>query len=123
MPSHETPGQDTRSNLGALARTLLEARQQLLIDGRPATQQDIAQRLGVPFTYVSRWERGKVRPDIANLTKLAEVYDLDLTELVRLRNATPPPARTTSPDEDGHPVDELWPDEAGGESAEGRAAG
>lgn len=65
-----------------LARTLRGAREAR----KPLTQQAVAIALGVPFTYVSRWERGEVRPDVANLSRLATYYGLDLHDLIRQRN-------------------------------------
>lgn len=41
-------------------------------------QLDVAQALGVDSQYVSRWERGKVMPTLANLHRLAEVLGRDV---------------------------------------------
>lgn len=41
-------------------------------------QLDVAQALGVDSQYVSRWERGKVMPTMANLHRLADVFGRDV---------------------------------------------
>ena len=46
------------------------------------TQSSLADKLNVTYQAVSNWERGTSLPDIANLSKLCEVLDLDLYRLV-----------------------------------------
>jgi transcriptional regulator with XRE-family HTH domain len=48
------------------------------------TQRQVADALGLPHTYPSRWERGAVRPRPANLLGLADLYGLDAGALLRL---------------------------------------
>ncbi|WP_217913264.1 helix-turn-helix domain-containing protein [Miltoncostaea marina] len=89
-----------------LAQTLRDAR-----TSRGLTQQKVATALEVPFTYVSRWERAEVRPDSKHLEKLARFYELDLVELIRMRNEAPSGrSAATSPagePEARHPADVM----------------
>jgi len=48
------------------------------------TQRELAIALDVPSIYISRWERGRVKPDALNQQKLAEVlFEGDLSALYR----------------------------------------
>lgn len=49
---------------------------------RKATQEQIAEALGVSFQAVSSWERDEYKPDTDNLIKLAEIFDVSLSSLV-----------------------------------------
>lgn len=52
------------------------------------TQRELAIALDVPSVYVSRWERGAVRPDELNQQKLAEVlFAGDVSALYREKEA------------------------------------
>lgn len=46
------------------------------------TQSSLADKLNVTYQAVSNWERGASLPDIANLSRLCEILDLDLYKLV-----------------------------------------
>ena len=46
------------------------------------TQKDIATRLGVYPSAVTRWESGEKRPELPNLVKLADLYDVSLDYLL-----------------------------------------
>lgn len=46
------------------------------------TQDQIARRLCVTRQAVSRWENGKTQPDIQTITKLSEIYNCSIDELV-----------------------------------------
>jgi len=43
------------------------------------TQEDVAERLGVPQNFVSKLERGERRIDPIELAELAELYAKDLS--------------------------------------------
>lgn len=45
-------------------------------------QADLAARLGVSQTHVTRWESGKVRPRARMVEKLAEVFGVTVEELL-----------------------------------------
>lgn len=48
------------------------------------TQRELAIALDVPSLYVSRWERGQVKPDALNQQKLADVlFEGDISALYR----------------------------------------
>lgn len=46
------------------------------------TQAELADRLGVTYQAVSKWENGKNIPDIAILTEISKMFDLDINELL-----------------------------------------
>ncbi len=46
------------------------------------TQEQLAQSINVTRQAVSRWERGRTEPDIAMITTLARVLDIDAEELI-----------------------------------------
>jgi transcriptional regulator with XRE-family HTH domain len=46
------------------------------------TQTRLAERLGVPYQMVQRWEVGKAHPRPANMEKLAEVLEVSGEELL-----------------------------------------
>jgi transcriptional regulator with XRE-family HTH domain len=53
-------------------------------------QGDVAQYLGVSRTAVTHWESGKKRPDLVNLVKLADLYNVSLDYLMgRTDNPAP----------------------------------
>ena len=49
------------------------------------TQNEVAERLDVSFQAVSSWERDEYKPDTDNLIKLAEIYDVSLSNIVEER--------------------------------------
>ncbi len=49
------------------------------------TQEQIAEELDVSFQAVSAWERDENKPDLDNLLKLAEVFDVSLSAVVEER--------------------------------------
>lgn len=63
------------ANIGARLRELRKA--------RGLSQEAVADRLGTKQTYVSRWERGDVRPTYEYLVRLADIYDTSLDHIVR----------------------------------------
>ena len=47
------------------------------------TQSDLAQRLGYPQSYVSKYERGERRLDIVELLDVARILEIDATTLIQ----------------------------------------
>jgi transcriptional regulator with XRE-family HTH domain len=56
------------------------------------TQRQVADAIGVPHTYPSRWERGVVGPRPESLLALADLFRLDPAALLRLRVGIEPEA-------------------------------
>lgn len=46
------------------------------------TQEELAEKLSVTRQAVSNWENGKTEPDIETLTKIAQIFDTSIDELV-----------------------------------------
>lgn len=46
------------------------------------TQADLADKLGVTYQAVSKWENGKNIPDVALLTEICKLFNLDINELL-----------------------------------------
>ncbi len=46
------------------------------------TQQQFAEKLGVTYQAVSKWENGKNIPDIAILKQISEIFQIDLNSLL-----------------------------------------
>ncbi len=46
------------------------------------TQEQLAEILGTTDRSVSRWENGKNMPDISLLVELAELYEVDIREII-----------------------------------------
>lgn len=46
------------------------------------TQEELAEKLNVTRQAVSNWENGKSEPDIETLTKIAQIFDISIDELV-----------------------------------------
>ncbi len=49
------------------------------------SQQQLAERLGVAFQTVSKWETGTTMPDIAMLPELAAYFQVSVDQLLGLR--------------------------------------
>ena len=47
------------------------------------TQELVAEKIGVSRQAVSKWEQGKTEPSTTNLVKLARLYGVDPTDLLR----------------------------------------
>ena len=56
---------------------LIEARERCGL-----TQTEVAQRLGKPQSFVSKYERGERRLDFVEFVVLAEILDLDISAFV-----------------------------------------
>ena len=48
------------------------------------TQGDLAERLGVKASHISRWETDRVLPNFGTLEKIAEALELGMDELTNL---------------------------------------
>lgn len=46
------------------------------------TQKDLADKLGVTYQAVSKWENGKNIPDLSIIKKLCDEYNIDIDELL-----------------------------------------
>ena len=47
------------------------------------SQEDVAERVGVSRQAVAKWENGESVPDIINGDALAQLYDVELSDLIR----------------------------------------
>lgn len=63
-----------------------------LREDKGVTQDDVARLLGVSRTAVTYWESGTKRPDLVNLVKLADLYNVSLDYLL---GRTDNPAQVT----------------------------
>ncbi len=50
---------------------------------RGLRQADVAEKLGVPQSFVSKYETGERRLDLIELRRICEALDLDVVEFVR----------------------------------------
>ncbi len=62
---------------GAIARNLTSLRQI-----HKYSQEDVAERIGVSRQAVAKWESGESVPDIVNCDALAQLYDVELNDLI-----------------------------------------
>lgn len=46
------------------------------------TQEELAEKMYVTRQTISNWENGKSQPDVETLTKLAELFHVEVTELI-----------------------------------------
>ena len=51
-------------------------------NGKPWTQQDVADELGITYQSYQAYELGKAYPTLKNFLKLAELFDVSLDSLV-----------------------------------------
>jgi len=56
------------------------------------TQKDLADRLGTAQTTVSGWERGAYEPDISQLDKMANIFNVTIGYLMGYEESTRKPA-------------------------------
>lgn len=66
------------------------------------TQMEVAEKLGISFQAVSCWEHGKTMPDISNLLKIAQIYNVSVDEI--LSNERQANAVSASPPEKRLPI-------------------
>lgn len=57
-------------------------------------QWELAERLDVERSVISKWENGGFLPSIENLIKLADVYNCTIDELVKSAHS-PPQSQST----------------------------
>jgi len=50
------------------------------------TQKDFAEKFGVTFQAVSKWENGKNIPDISILKQICEEFNIDINEILDVKN-------------------------------------
>lgn len=46
------------------------------------TQADLAEKLGVTYQAVSKWENGKNVPDIATLKEISKLFNIDIDDII-----------------------------------------
>lgn len=46
------------------------------------TQQELGQKLNISAQAISKWENDLSEPDLSTLRKLAELYDITISELL-----------------------------------------
>jgi len=71
----------SRANLAEKKRLLSLLRQMRLDAG--LRQEDLAEKLGEPQSFVSRYESGERRLDVLELRQISKVLGVSLTEFVR----------------------------------------
>ena len=54
----------------------------LLREERKLTQENVAEALGVSFQAVSSWERDEYKPDVDNLLRLANLFEVSVSTIV-----------------------------------------
>ena len=70
-------GSDDMKNVNViLATNILKHRKK-----RGLSQDELAQKLGVTFQAVSKWENAKAAPDVAFLPMMADIFDCSIDEL------------------------------------------
>ena len=50
------------------------------------TQKDLADKYGVTYQAVSKWENGKNLPDISLITQIANDYNIELSDILNVKN-------------------------------------
>lgn len=56
---------------------------QILREGKNMSREELAQEMNVSRQAVYKWENNKGYPDIENLIKLSEFYNITLDELIK----------------------------------------
>lgn len=64
-----------------IANKLLQLRKQYNL-----SQEELAEKIGVTRQAVSKWERAEASPDIDNLIKLAQIYNVSLDNMLLSNN-------------------------------------
>src|SRR5579883_423049 len=73
--SFGSPGEEAGSQVAAQVREIRRARH--------LSQRQLASRMQVPRTYISKIENGKAIPTLGSLERLAEALQVDVSQLVR----------------------------------------
>ena len=60
---------------------------------RKITQEEFAEKVGVTWSTVARWETGEVEPDVKYLPKFAEILGVSEEELLNPSSSTEAPKR------------------------------
>lgn len=68
-----------RDYIGVLSENISRLRRQASF-----TQEELANKLGITFQAVSKWETGACSPDLALLPQLAEIFDVSVDSLFGL---------------------------------------
>lgn len=55
---------------------------------RGITQEELSEKLFVSRQAISKWEKGEANPDLENVVKLAEIFEVSLDELVLAKEQT-----------------------------------
>ena len=50
--------------------------------GAGLTQKQVAEKLGVVESCYANWEQGRTEPNVENLRKLSEIFDISLDDLI-----------------------------------------
>ena len=50
--------------------------------GAGLTQKQVAEKLGVVESCYANWEQGRTEPNVENLGKLSEIFDISLDDLI-----------------------------------------
>ncbi|SHH53211.1 DNA-binding transcriptional regulator, XRE-family HTH domain [Anaerosphaera aminiphila DSM 21120] len=53
------------------------------------TQQELAEKLNITDKAISKWERDLSYPDIDSLPKIAEIFDISIDELLKVKITKP----------------------------------
>ena len=69
---------------------------------RKVTQRELADKVGVDFTYISKMENGRLEnsPSEKTISEIARVLEIDANELILLANKVPAAIRETITNDD-----------------------
>ena len=67
----------------SLCQTKLQELLRIMRSDAGLRQADLAQRLGVPQSFVSKYESGERRLDIVEIRQVCQVFGISLAEFVR----------------------------------------
>ncbi|MGT2895948.1 helix-turn-helix domain-containing protein [Streptococcus entericus] len=60
----------------------------MLRAGTKMTQEEVAQKLDIATSTLSKWENGKSFPDVSEIKKLEELYNVSYADINFLPNNT-----------------------------------
>ncbi|AXQ77606.1 XRE family transcriptional regulator [Streptococcus chenjunshii] len=58
---------------------------------RGMSQEELANKLFISRQAVSKWEKDEAKPDLDNVVKLSEIFDISLDELILGKESTVQP--------------------------------